>query len=101
MILRQPFSVCFAHFDKIYHLKLGLSVVRNALFRAGLLLLNVVMTDALAVNEAASFIYMSLQKDALAVPEGLGYADPTTYTSNITVLSWVNDTENPTTSESD
>lgn len=59
------------------------------------------MTRARAVHEAASFIYMSLDEDALTIPEALGYADPTTYTMNVTVVSWINDTENPTIGEFD
>jgi len=40
---------------------------------------------------------VSLRHDSLYLPHGIGYGSPTPILSHLSVLSWVNDTQNPTT----
>ena len=55
---------------------------------------------AAAERGSVSVFYISLKEDALSFPSGVDYAPPIKETMNVTVLSWVNDTNHSTTSRS-
>ena len=57
------------------------------------------MTDTLVVDAAVSILFLSIGNDSLYLRDGIGYASPIPVTTHLNVLSWVNDTQNPTTSK--
>jgi len=54
----------------------------------------------IAGRAPVAYLYVSPHEDALSFPSGVEYAPPMKQTMNLTVLSWVNDTQHPTTSRS-
>lgn len=57
------------------------------------------ITDALAEKEAASFVYISTNRNAILFSPDVGYAPPIQHATKMAILSWVNDTKHPTTSK--
>jgi hypothetical protein len=55
---------------------------------------------AIAERGSVSFLYVSLNPDALSFPSGVDYASPIKEAKNLTIISWVNDTKHSTDSRS-
>ena len=51
------------------------------------------------MEAAVSLLFVSLRNDSLQLPDGIGYASPLPVVRHLSVLSWVNDTQNPTMSK--
>ena len=56
-------------------------------------------TGTIFADTVVPILLVSLRHDSLYLPDGIGYGSPTPVVSHLSVLSWVNDTQNPTTSK--